>query len=298
MESYKSLKREAIQMGTKIEWNEENIGISQNNLEEQIIEISQALSEARDLKKKTDDKDKKISDSICSKGPDLKLPTLKGPSDILLWVKNYKQMSDFIPSELTKIAIIKSSLTSKDKKAVEHLSTVGAILSFIRSKYMKPDIILSILLKQSYAISEPWTLSQSLKNIDEWLLIVTNFFEFKMETNINSKLRDDLVPKLFTETYRIRFVEMLQAFESTLTPTSSSSNPLAICMEDLTKKSELSEIDFFTNKLDSASDLQQEQKRLNFWLDSIRKLALQMRQLSLYSEEKSPPPTTSFSNSL
>ena len=164
---------------------------------------------------------------------------------------------------------------------------------------MKPDIILSILLKQSYAISEPWTLSQSLKNIDEWLLIVTNFFEFKMETNINSKLRDDLVPKLFTETYRIRFVEMLQAFEATLTPAvSSSSDPLAICMEDLTKKSELSEIDFFTNKLDSASDPQQEQKRLNFWLDSIRKLALQMRQMSLYSEEKSPPPTTSFSNSL
>ena len=111
-----------------------------------------------------------------------------------------------------------------------------------------------------------------------------------METNINSKLRDDLVPKLFTENYRIRFVEMLQAFEATLTPAvSSSSDPLAICMEDLTKKSELSEIDFFTNKLDSASDPQQEQKRLNFWLDSIRKLALQMRQMSLYSEEKSPP---------
>ena len=101
---------------------------------------------------------------------------------------------------------------------------------------MKPDIILNILLKQAYSISEPWTLTQSLKNIDEWLLIVTNFFEFKMETHINSKLRDDLVPKLFTETYRIRFVEMLQAFESTLTPSiSSSSDPLAICMEDLTK---------------------------------------------------------------
>ena len=97
---------------------------------------------------------------------------------------------------------------------------------------------------------------------------------------------------------RFSFVEMLQAFESTLTPAvSSSSDPLAICMEDLTKKSELSEIDFFTNKLESASDPQQEQKRLNFWLDSIRKLALQIRQMSLYSEEKSPP-TTNFSNSL
>ena len=46
-------------MGTKIEWNEENLGISQNNLKEQIIEISQALSEARDLKRKNEEKDKK-----------------------------------------------------------------------------------------------------------------------------------------------------------------------------------------------------------------------------------------------
>ena len=91
---------------------------------------------------------------------------------------------------------------------------------------------------------------------------------------------------------------MLQAFESTLTPSiSSSTDPLAICMEDLTTKSELSEIQFFTNRLESASDPQQEQKRLSFWLDSIRKLALQMRQLSLYSEEKSPP-TSNFLNSL
>ena len=176
MESYKSLKKEAIQMGTKIEWNEENLGISQNNLEEQIIEISQALSEARDLKRKNEEKDKKISDSICSKGPDLKLPKINSPCDILLWVKSFKQMSAFIPSELTKIAIIKASLIGKDKKAVEHLSSVGSILSYIHTNYLKPDLILNILLKQAYSISEPWTLAQSLKNIDEWLLLVTSFF--------------------------------------------------------------------------------------------------------------------------
>ena len=111
-----------------------------------------------------------------------------------------------------------------------------------------------------------------------------------MEAHINSKLRDDLVPRLFTETYRFRFVEMLQAFESTLTPSiTSSTDPLAICMENLTTKTELSEIQSFTNRLESASDPEQEQKRLSFWLESIRKLALQMRQLSLYSEEKTPP---------
>ena len=44
LETYRSLKKEAIQMATKIEWNEENLGMSQNSLEEEIVEISQAVS--------------------------------------------------------------------------------------------------------------------------------------------------------------------------------------------------------------------------------------------------------------
>ena len=137
LETYRSLKKEAIGLATKIDWTEETLGLSQNNLENEIIEISQALSEAKDLKKKNEDKDKKISDSICSQGPNLKLPKINSPCDILTWLKSYKQMSEFIPSDLTKIAIIKASLVGKDKKSVEHLSTVGSILAFIHSKYLK-----------------------------------------------------------------------------------------------------------------------------------------------------------------
>ena len=166
LETYRSLKKEAIQMSTKIDWNEETLGLSQNSLEEEIVEISQALSEARDLKRKNEDKDKKISDSICSSGPNLKLPKINSPCDILVWVKSFKQMTEFIPSELTKIAIIKASLVGKDKKSVEHLTTVGSILSYIHSKYLKPDLILNMLLKQAYSITEPWTMQQSLKNIE------------------------------------------------------------------------------------------------------------------------------------
>ena len=89
LETYRSLKKEAIQMATKIEWNEENLGMSQNSLEEEIVEISQALSEAKDLKRRNEDKDKKISDSMCSQGPNLKLPKINSPCDILLWVKSF-----------------------------------------------------------------------------------------------------------------------------------------------------------------------------------------------------------------
>ena len=83
-------------------------------------------------------------------------------------------------------------------------------------------------------------------------------------------------------------MEMTQAFEETINPTAASTSPLAICMEDLTQKTESTEMQSFTSRLESASDPDLEKKRLNFWLASIRKLSTQMRQLSLYQEEKKP----------
>ena len=64
-------------------------------------------------------------------------------------------------------------------------------------------------------------MAQSLRNIEEFLLIVTNFYEFKLQAHINSKLRDDLVPLLFTKDMRFKFVEMIQAYEETINPTAS-----------------------------------------------------------------------------
>ena len=119
------------------------------------MEISQALSEAKDLKKQVEEKNKKISDSISSQGPALTLPKINNPCDILVWLKSYKQMNQFIHSDLTKIAIIKNSLVGKDRKSVEHLTTVGSIISFIHSKYLKQDLILNMLLITSPNLG-PW----------------------------------------------------------------------------------------------------------------------------------------------
>ena len=144
-------------------------------------------------------------------------------------MKSYKQVSQYIHSDLTKLAVIKNSLTGKDKKSVEHLTTVGGVISYIHDKYLKGDIVLNLLLKQAYSLSEPWTMANSLKNIEEFLLIISNFYEWKLQSHINSKFRDDMIPLLFTKEQRWKFVEMLQHFEETLTPSSSSTSPLALC---------------------------------------------------------------------
>ena len=194
-------------------------------------------------------------------------------------MKNYKQVSQYIHSDLTKLAVIKNSLTGKDKKSVEHLTTVGGVISYIHDKYLKGDIILNLLLKQAYSLSEPWTMANSLKNIEEFLLIISNFYEWKLQSHINS-----MIPLLFTREQRWKFVEMLQHFEETLTPSSSSASPLALCYG--IEKSESTEMATFSAKLESAASPVNEEKRLNFWLSSVKKFSEQMRQISLYTEDK------------
>ena len=101
-----------------------------------------------------------------------------------------------------------------------------------------------------------------------------------------------MIPLLFTKDMRFKFVEMLQIFEETLTPSSSTISPLALCYE--TEKSETTEMATFSAKLKSAASPANEEKRLNFWLSSVRKLSQQMRQLSLYTEDKKSNAKPSF----
>ena len=187
LEMFKSLKKEAISLSTKVEWTVTSFGISQLDLESTIVELSQTLQEARKLERQNENKDKKISDQISSQGPALSLPKIHSPTDIINWMKFYKQVSKFVHSDITKLALIKSSLTGKDRKSVEHLNTVGGVISFIHDKYLKGDLVLNILIKQAYDLPEPWTLQNSLKNIEAFLLIISNFYEWKLQAHINSK---------------------------------------------------------------------------------------------------------------
>ena len=109
---------------------------------------------------------KKIPDQISSRGPAISLPKITSPIDILNWVKMYKKITVIVDSDISKLALIKQSLIGSDKKSTEHLDKIGDVLKYIHQKYMKEDIVLNILFKQAKELPEPWTVKQSLKNIE------------------------------------------------------------------------------------------------------------------------------------
>ena len=157
-------------------------------------------------------------------------------------------------------------------------------MNYIHEKYCKGDIVLNILTRQAYDLQEPWSPQISLKNIESFLVIISNFYEWRLEAHLNSKFRDDMMPLLFCKDTRWKFIEAIQNFETSLHPSDSLPSPLAICSS--LEKVEDTELQSFSLKLESASNPDNEKKRLEFWIITIKKFSEQLRQLSLYSDEK------------
>ena len=88
----------------------------------------------------------------------------------------YKKITVIVDSDISKLALIKQSLTGRDKRSTDHLDKIGDVLSYIHQKYMKEDIILNILLNQAKELPEPWNAKHSLRNIETFLVIVSHFF--------------------------------------------------------------------------------------------------------------------------
>ena len=157
---------------------------------------------------------------------------------------------------------------------------------------MKGDIVLNILTKQAYDLQEPWTPQISLKNIEAFLVIISHFYEWRLQAHLNSKFRDDMLPLLFCRDTRWRFIEAVQLFETSLHPSASPPSPLALCSS--LEKSEDTELQTFSLKLESAANPVNEQKRLEFWISCVKKFSEQLRQISLYSDEKKSNSKNSF----
>merc|ERR1712082_108240 len=117
-----------------------------------------------------------------------------------------------------------------------------------------------------------------------FLTVISNFYEWKLEHHLNSKFRDDALPLLFTPDTMWKFLEVQQQYEETLNSSDSPPPLLAIC--STTDSVELNELHQFSVKLENQSSPEKEKKRLEFWLITVKKLSDQLRQLSLYSDNK------------
>ena len=67
---------------------------------------------------------------------------------ILQWVRNYRKITQVVDSDLSKVALVKNSLVGIDKTTTARLDKISYILDYIKRKYAKEDMVLSLLIAQ------------------------------------------------------------------------------------------------------------------------------------------------------
>ena len=121
-------------------------------------------------------------------------------------------------SDLSKVALVKNSLTGIDKTATAHLDKIADILDYVKKKYAKEDMVLSILMNQMKTLKEPRDIKQSLENIDSFVIIYSHLQEWGLSRHLNSPVRAELIKSPFCRgTTRWEFVKQIQLFEEPLT---------------------------------------------------------------------------------
>ena len=144
-----------------------------------------------------DAKNKKIADQICAKGPNITLPRLSSPIDILQWVRIYRKISVRVDNDLSKMALIKQSLVGHDKHATHHMDSIPEVLNYICKKYCKEDLVLSLLIGQFRELKEPKLIHQSITNIEKFLITFGHMVEWGLQQNFKSKARAEVIPIYF-----------------------------------------------------------------------------------------------------
>ena len=70
-----------------------------------VIDISELILDTKKNERLEEAKKKKLSDQINAKGPQIVLPKLSSPVDILQWVRNYRRITKIVDSDLSKVAL-------------------------------------------------------------------------------------------------------------------------------------------------------------------------------------------------
>ena len=77
------------------------------------------------------------------------------------------------------------------------MDSIPEVLNYIRKKYCKEDLVLSLLIGQFRELKKPKLIHQSITNIEKFLITFGHMVEWGLQQNFNSKARAEVIPMLF-----------------------------------------------------------------------------------------------------
>lgn len=191
---------ETLHLEDGIEYTAESTGMDPSEVASNLEDLEEYVNEQDNLKKQKELSQKLNSMEFSRHMPGVSIVKLQGPENYLSWLNWYNNMSKMVSNSITKITLVKQSLTSKtDQRFLENVSNLKEIIEFIKNKYSSKDEILYTELNKLYKMRRCGTNMKLMAQNSERFLCTAALFELHgLQSKIDRVCRSRIIDKVLT----------------------------------------------------------------------------------------------------
>ena len=130
-----------------ISFENENFGVSRNDLEEKLIVLESFLSKAKLEQEKKSAEIKSASSELSKTLTLAALPELKNPTQWLPWFAAWNRITTHFKSNLARISLIRASITKQhDLDRIDSMTDYKQMLAYLQETYGQIDSVIPQML--------------------------------------------------------------------------------------------------------------------------------------------------------
>ena len=189
-----------------IDFNRDNFGISREVLENKIGEIESYLLMLSSEREKQNNENKSAASEISKTLSLSTLPTLKSPVNFLHWRAALNRLFQFYKSDLSRTALIKSSVIRQtDKRRLDTMSTSKQMIDYLTQTYGQLDLILPLYWRTLTSMPLGIDAFTVQRNYEEFLRIVQLLKDNNIVDKLDRFIIESLVSRILTQTAREQY---------------------------------------------------------------------------------------------
>ena len=191
---------ETLHLEDGIEYTAASTGFDPSDVAAGLEELEEYVLEQDNIKKQKELSQKLNSMEFSRHMPGVSIVKLQGPENYLSWLNWYNSMSKMVSNSITKVTLVKQSLTNKtDQRFLENVSNLKEIIEFIKNKYSSKDEILFTELNKLYRMKRCGTNMKLMsQNSEKFLCTVALLDLHGLGSKVDRTCRSRIIDKVLT----------------------------------------------------------------------------------------------------
>ena len=193
-----------------INFSIENFGINREVLESKIGILENYLLSLSNEREKQNNENKSAASEISKSLSLSTLPTLKSPINFLHWRAALNRLFQYYKSDLSRTALIKSSIVRQtDKRRLDTMTTSQQMIDYLTQMYGALDLILPLFFKSLTALPIGSDAFIVQRNYEEFIRIVQLLKDNNIIDKLDRFIIESLVSRILMPTAREQYFAAL-----------------------------------------------------------------------------------------